>query len=337
MSPSPLAASVVGASGYAGAEVVALLADHPVFEIGSLVSRTYSEQPFSDLYPACSGKIDNSFEPLEYEKIAEVDVVFLAVPHTTSMQIVPELRRINPSLNIVDLAADYRFNSVSKFEEVYGVKHNDPQNVSEAVYGLSEYNKDDIKAASLVANPGCYATAALVPMIALGKENLLGDTVFVDAKSGISGAGRGPSEATSFVNCNNQIKPYKVGSHRHQPEILEHTPGSENISLRFVPHTIPADRGIEAAIYFTPPEDGLDKIENILVNLADKNSLFRYRKNPAGIKAVANTPFCDLNVHCDEKTAVVFSCIDNLQKGAASQAIQNANLISGLNMNLGLE
>ncbi|MFP4687004.1 MAG: N-acetyl-gamma-glutamyl-phosphate reductase, partial [bacterium] len=198
MSNLALAASVVGASGYAGAEVVALLADHPDITVDSVISRTYSGQPFASLYPRFSGKVEKKFQSLEYDTVASSDIVFLAVPHTTSMQIVPELRKRNKSLKIVDLAADYRFNSADKFEEVYGVEHNDPDNVASAAYGLAEYNSDSIKNADLVANPGCYATAVLVPLVALAEENLLDGNVFVDAKSGISGAGRGPAEATTF-------------------------------------------------------------------------------------------------------------------------------------------
>ncbi|MFP4687576.1 MAG: N-acetyl-gamma-glutamyl-phosphate reductase, partial [bacterium] len=140
----------------------------------------------------------------------------------------------------------------------------------------------------------------------------------------------------TFVNCNDNIKPYKIGSHRHQPEILEHTPGASQLELRFVPHVIAADRGIEAAIYFSPPPNRSGEVKEVLRELAENNELFRYRENPVGIKAVARTPYCDLSAHTDAKTAVVFSCIDNLQKGAASQAIQNANLILGLELNRGL-
>ncbi len=330
--PPDFTAGVVGATGYAGAEVVGILADHPRINPTYLTSRSFIGDRIDEVYPRFTGRIENRCEKLDLERLSELDVVFLAVPHGTSMDIIPFLH--DKDVLVVDLAADYRFNSAGSFEEVYGMDHRDASHVEEAVYGLAEYNRERVAGAELVANPGCYATAALMGLYPLLNAGLIEEPVYIDAKSGITGAGRSPKPATTFVNCNEDIKPYKVGNHRHQPEIVEHLP-AEVSSLKFVPHVIPADRGIEAALYFTHSGDRKE-VETCLKDEADNHELIRYRNQPAGIKAVAGSPYCDLAVQSDAAGTVVFSCLDNLQKGAASQAVQNANLMLDLDINTGL-
>ncbi len=325
------AAGVVGATGYAGAEVVDILACHPRFKLNYLTSRSFAGERIDEVYPRFTGRVENKCEKLDLQRLAELDLVFLAVPHGTSMDIIPFLHDSN--VRVVDLAADYRFNSAGTFEEVYSMEHRDANHVPDAAYGLAEYNRDRVAEAELVANPGCYATAVLMALVPLVEENLVDQPVYIDAKSGITGAGRSPKAATTFVNCNENIKPYNVGNHRHQPEIVEHLPG-EISSLKFVPHVIPVDRGIEAAIYFTSTGD--EAVEECLREVVRENELLRYRSQPAGIKPVAGTPFCDFAVQSDSAGTVVFSCLDNLQKGAAAQAVQNANLIFDLDINTGL-
>jgi len=259
----------------------------------------------------------------------------LAVPHTVSMNIVPQLDL--DSTQVVDLAADYRFPSVSDFNDTYEIKHADPDNNEQAVYGLTEHNREQIAGAALVANPGCYATAALLPLVTLLKDNLVTGPFFIDAKSGISGAGRKPSATTTFVARNEDILPYKVGVHRHQAEIAAHLPATD-VEPLFVPHVIPVDRGIEAALYCSPRSSvDFAQIETSLKDFCERHRLLRYRSEPAGIKAVANTPYCDITaIKGGEGRLVVFSCLDNLLKGAASQALQNANLVFGFESSTGL-
>ncbi len=327
-------AGVVGATGFAGAELVSLLDNHPRIELAYLTSRSFTGQNFSSVYPRFAENIDFTCQKFNPDKLTQLDIVFLAVPHGVSQDIVPQIDLENTL--VVDLAADYRFSNVENFEQTYDTSHADPENVKTSVYGLSEYNYEQIQSASLVANPGCYATAALVPLVRLAEQGLVNEPVFIDAKSGISGAGREPKSANSFVNCNEEIKPYKVGTHRHQPEITAHLP-CESFSPLFVPHVISADRGIEAAIYFQRDSaSSLAKIKTELQQLASEHELFRYREKPAGIKAVARTPYCDFTCTGNEEKIIVFSCIDNLLKGASSQALQNANLMLDLEMTLGL-
>ncbi len=333
MTSSPQA-GVVGATGLAGAELVEILNRHPHIDLSYLASRSFAGQPFADIYPRFKNLVDLTCEPLEFDPISRLDLLFLAVPHTVSMEIVSKID-LSKTL-VVDLAADYRLPTVELFESAYGVKHSDPDNLQSAVYGLVEHNFNQIKPAKLVANPGCYATAVLLPLISLLKADLIAGPVFVDAKSGLTGAGRKPLEATSFINCNQEIKPYKVAVHRHQPEIVAHS-SNPHLDLLFVPHIIPADRGIEAAIYFklNPSKSAAD-LQKTLRSLANSSKIIRYRDKPVGIKAVAKTPFCDISVVEDSGSVVVFSCLDNLLKGAASQAVQNANLMLGFEDTAGL-
>lgn len=323
---------MVGATGYTGRELVDLLLDHPDFVLEHLTSRTFSGRDFASVYPEFTDRLTRVCEPLDPPRLNAFDVVFLCLPHGKSMEIVPEVDL--GETRVVDLAADYRFSDASSFEGAHGLDHTHPDGVPKAVYGLTEYFSDEICGASLVANPGCYSTASLVPLLPLVREGLIEGPVYVDAKSGISGAGRTPSERNTFVVVNEDVIPYRVGEHHDEPEICQFLPG---ISLTFVPHVIPADRGIEAAVYaHVDDADGAKAVEQRIHALCDEHALFRFQDSPAGIKAVARTPYCDLSVVTRDRTVVIFSCLDNLRKGAASQAIQNANLQFGFPVERGL-
>lgn len=324
---------VVGATGYTGSELVSLLNDHPSFDLELVTSRQHAGQPFASVYPRFQDVIDLTCREPDLDRIGECDLVFLAVPHGTSMELVPEIDR--STTKVVDLAGDYRLSDQDLFEETYGTDHADPENLSNAVYGLSEYNQDTIRGADLVANPGCYVTGFLLPMGPVLEEGLLESPLFVDAKSGISGAGRSPSDANTFMNVNDEVKPYKVGNHRHQAEMIFHVSGDP--SVKFVPHVVSAERGIEVAIYGTPSSDGsASAVEDCLREVCKDHGMLRYRQDPVGIKAVANTPYCDISVKGDDEGVIIFSCLDNLLKGAASQAVQNANLMLDRPMNEGI-
>ncbi len=334
MASAAIRTGVVGATGYTGAELARLLSGHPHFDLNFLSSRKNAGEDFTRLYPRFQDEIELQLEHPDRLSEADLELLFLAVPHTISMQIVPQIDL--ESTVVVDLAADYRFPSVPDFNATYETEHTDVANNKKAVYGLTEHNREKIAAAALVANPGCYATAALLPLITLVQEDLVVEPFFIDAKSGISGAGRKPSATTTFVARNEDIWPYKVGEHRHQAEIAAHLPDSE-LEPFFVPHVIPVDRGIEAALYCrTASSADFSRIEASLKRFCAQHRLLRYRSEPAGIKSVANTPYCDITVIEKDGRLVVFSCLDNLLKGAASQAIQNANLVFDFDSSTGL-
>lgn len=320
----------MGATGYTGRELVELLLDHPVFTIGRLTSHTFSGRDFASVYPEFTDRLERVCEPLDPPRLNEHDLVFLSLPHGKSMEIVPEIDL--DETRVVDLAADYRFGDPEAFARAYDQDHADPEGVREAVYGLTEFYPGDIGRANLIANPGCYATACLVPLVVLLAEGLVESPVHVDAKSGISGAGRTPSEANTFVRCNEEVRPYRVADHRHQPEMEQFLPGDSE--LTFVPHVVPMDRGIEAALYARA--DDPEAVVERLRELCAEHSFYRYHPRPAGVKAVSRTPYLDLAAVPDGSSVVVFSCLDNLRKGAASQAIQNANLQFDLPVERGL-
>ncbi len=334
MSTRPVSTGVVGATGYTGVELVEWLADHPTFDLQYLGSRTYAGESLSSVYPRMGGRYDYTCEEIQPDRWADLELLFTAVPHGQSMQWIGSIDRDHT--RVVDLAADYRFvGDPRRFERVYDRSHEDPEGLNQAVYGLTEFNRSALSSATLVANPGCYATAVLLALTPLLERELLEFPVFVDAKSGISGACRSPSPANTYVNVSQEVKPYKVSGHRHQPEMLHHLPGDP--VLRFVPHVVAADRGIEAALYAPlKSESTAERVEETLRSVCEQHEMLRLREQPAGIKAVARTPFCDITVAARPESVVVFSCLDNLLKGAATQAIQNANLMFGRPINEGL-
>lgn len=320
--------AVVGATGYGGAELVGILHDHPTFSLDYLTSQTYSGEDFGDVHPRFSDRIDATCELLEQDRLPEHDLVFFALPHGESMNYVKEIDLA--TTRVVDLAADYRLSSPELFESTYNLKHEDPDGLDEAVFGLTEYFSDLIADAELVACPGCYVTSSLIPLYPLVGEDLLTAPIFIDAKSGVSGAGRSPTTANTFVNCNDTIRPYNVAEHRHAEEIkqtLERTGGAPP-EFSFVPHVNAMDHGIESAIYAKASnQEQTTDIQERVQELTERHELFRYFDEPPGVKSVVKTPYCDLSVTVDDDRVIVFSYLDNLWKGAASQAVQNANLM----------
>jgi N-acetyl-gamma-glutamyl-phosphate reductase len=324
---SSVSVAVVGATGYGGAELVGLLSKHPTFSLDYITSRSFAGEPFTSVHPRFEDRVNLVCEEIEPERLSEHDLAFFALPHATSMNYIHELDC--SETRVVDLAADYRLPSPERFEEVYGEEHADPEGYDEAVYGLTEYFQDDVAGADLVACPGCYPTSSLVPLYPLAEEGLLPNNFYIDAKSGVSGAGRKASSANTFVNCNDTIRPYSVAEHRHGPEIgaVLGTTGSRP-NFTFVPHINSMDHGIEAALYLTSSsEQDARRIVECIRDRADRHQFFRYFEEPPGVKPVVKTPYCDLSVVRDGPRVVVFSTLDNLWKGASSQAVQNANLM----------
>jgi N-acetyl-gamma-glutamyl-phosphate reductase len=332
---------VIGASGYAGAELVRILAGHPKAKLTALTCRQDAGQPFDQIYPAMTGWVDLVCEAYDAEKLARsADVVFTALPHELPMTLVPEL--LSRGLKVVDLSADFRFKSAKTYEAHYQ-PHTAVDLLDRAVYGLCEVYADQIKDAELIGNPGCYPTSVLLPLVPLLRAKLIdADLLIADAKSGVSGAGRGASATTHYCHVNESFKAYKVGVHRHTPEmeaILAEAAGRP-IHLNFVPHLVPMTRGMEATIY-TQPRSGVTirQIEECLKTFYAGRPFVRLRgATPPDTLHVKGTNCCDIGCKLDARNnrLILMSAIDNLVKGAAGQAVQNMNIMLGLDETTGL-
>lgn len=333
---------IVGATGYAGAELVRFLSGHPQVELTILTSRQFAGVRFDEVYPAMSGCVNLVCEELAVEKVCDrAEIVFTALPHQLPMALVPEF--VRRKVRVVDLSADFRFNDAGVYESAYQ-PHTAPDLLDKAVYGLSEIYFEDIRSALLIGNPGCYPTSVLLPLIPLVKEGLLDlNTLVADSKSGVSGAGRSLALTSHFCEVNESFKAYKVGVHRHNPEmdaILSREAG-QPVYLTFVPHLIPMSRGMLTTIYAKPAAPL--KSEDITQCLAGAYSGRPFIRLCAGERLpdtihVKGTNFCDIGFKLDARTQrlILISAIDNLVKGAAGQAVQNMNIMRGLDETTGL-
>jgi len=334
--------AVVGATGYAGAELVRILAGHPKVKLAALTSRQHSGKIFSHVYPSMAGIVDMPCEEFSADSLAEsVDLIFMALPHKLPMEIVPLLLR--KGMRIIDLSADFRFLDVTLYETHYQ-PHTCPELLKKAVYGLCEVYTEKIRSADIIGNPGCYPTCTLLPLIPLIKAGLIEtERIIVDSKSGVSGAGRSPSLTTHHCEVNESFKAYKVADHRHNPEMDEvlSREADKPMHVTFVPHLVPMTRGMETTIYATlKNQAGKEQIRNCIREFYKGRPFVRLRSE--GIAAdtlhVKGTNFCDIGIHVDQaaKMVVLTSAIDNLVKGAAGQAVQNMNIMLGLDETLGL-
>jgi N-acetyl-gamma-glutamyl-phosphate reductase len=338
-----ITAAVIGATGYAGAELVRLLWGHPQVRISSLVSRQYSQRPFSNVYPAAAGIVDlpcDSPSRAMSEKIA--DVVFTALPHKASMALVPRL--LEHEQKVIDLSADFRFKDAGTYEKWYDT-HEAKFLLEQSVYGLSEIYRGEIETATLIGNPGCYPTSVLLPLLPLvGQDFVDEDQIIADAKSGTSGAGRSPSLTTHYCEVNVGFMAYKVDEHRHNPEMDEVLSlfRGRHIHITFTPHLVPMTRGMLTTLYV-----GLKRSVTTEEVIAQLNSFYSgkpfVRILPPGktpnTMHVRGTNYCNIGV----KTArgggrlILVSAIDNLVKGAAGQAVQNMNIMFGFPETEGLD
>ncbi|GAB6074405.1 N-acetyl-gamma-glutamyl-phosphate reductase [Nautilia lithotrophica] len=317
-----ISVAIVGASGYTGLELIKILLTHPHFEISALFGSEGGER-IEDIYPSLKGVFEAEIKKSDVEKIAKYDLVFLAVPHKTAMALVKELYG---KTKIVDFSADYRLNQ-KNYEDFY-CPHIDPANLENSAYGLPEIFRDYVKKSTLVANPGCYPTAtilALYPFI-----EYIEDGVFVDAKSGVSGAGKKLSATTHFVKDNENFFAYNPIKHRHSVEIKEKT----GLNVTFVPQLLPITRGMQISIYATLKKD-IEPLE-ILKQTYNNEQFIRISDRPVEIKNVAGTHYCDIFAAKNQNMLFINSVIDNLLRGASSQAIANANLMFGFDEGLGL-
>ncbi len=323
---------VVGASGYTGLELVKMLLSHPEFVLKYLATTT-GDTVIESLHPSLVDVITFPIEKASVEAVAEhCELVFLALPHKASMGFAKEL--MSKGVKVVDLSADYRL-ELETYEKHY-CEHEDKEHLEDAVYGLIEYYREDLKKAKLVAGPGCYPTATLLgilPFIPYIDHNA---PLFVDAKSGVSGAGKKLSETTHFVNVNDNIFAYNPLKHRHAPEIAEKIEKIHGVKMNvnFVPHLIPATRGELVSVYATLKED-IEPLE-VLKEFYKDDIFMRIREKPVDIKSTAGTHFCDIFASKNGNGLFVNSAIDNLLRGASSQAMVCANLMCGFPEGMGI-
>ena len=335
--------AIVGATGYAGAELVRILAGHPEADLTVLTSRQFAGTRFDEVYPAFGGQIDLVCEAYSADRInSRADVVFLALPHQLPMRFVPEI--IAGEKKVIDLSADFRFNDATVYESTYHQQHTAKDLLESSVYGLSEIYTDQIEMATLIGNPGCYPTSVLLPLIPLLKNGLLDPASLVaDSKSGVSGAGRSLALASHYCEVNESFKPYKVAVHRHNPEmdaVLSREAG-KSVSITFVPHLVPMSRGMLTTIYATPSADLTTKdVSDCYAEAYSQRPFIRLGANgrlPDTLH-VRGTNYCDIGFKFDEgnNRLILLSAIDNLVKGAAGQAVQNMNIMMGFDETAGL-
>lgn len=336
--------AIVGSSGYTGGELFRILLHHPGAVVTAVTSERSAGRPITDIFPHLLGLTDLVCEPLDPAAIAKkANLAFLALPHVTAQEAAFQLHKLG--VKVVDLSADYRLTDPAVYEKWYEHGHQHPDLLKHAVYGLPELHRERIRKAALIANPGCYPTSAilgLAPVIA--KKLIDTTTIVVDSKSGVSGAGRSPGLAYHFPEANEGFMAYKVGSHRHTPEIEQEVSllAGAQVTLTFTPHLVPMNRGILSTIYakFAGPAD-TGKLHAVFQDFY-RNETF-VRVLPPGqfpnVRNVRGSNFCDIGVHADSRTgrAVIVTAIDNLMKGAAGQAVQNMNLMMGFEETAGLK
>jgi len=333
-------AGIVGGTGYTGVELLRLLAAHDGVEITAITSRSEAGTAVAEMFPNLRGKLDLQFSEPDSATLTECDVVFFATPNGTAMRLVPEL--LGTGTRVIDLAADFRLRDPAEWLQWYGEPHACEDILEQAVYGLPEINRDKIKTASLIANPGCYPTAVQLGFMPLLENDLVDSShLIADAKSGVSGAGRGAKVATLLCETSESFKAYNVPGHRHWPEIRQGLCGmtSEKIGLTFVPHLTPMIRGIHATLYANLKEQGQDL--QALFEQRYKDEPFVDVMPPGShpeTRSVKGANTCRIAVHVPPSgnTIVVLSVIDNLVKGAAGQAVQNMNIMFGLDETAGL-
>ena len=335
---------IIGATGYAGGELVRLLINHPQAEIKWYGSRSYIDKKYCEVYQNFFQIVDDVCMDDNMEALAdEVDVIFTATPQGFCASLVNE--GILNKVKVIDLSADFRIKDVATYEKWYGIKHQSPQFIKEAVYGLSEINREDIRSARLLANPGCYPTCSTLSIYPLAKEGLIDmNTVIIDAKSGTSGAGRGAKVDNLYCEVNENIKAYGVATHRHTPEIEEQLSyaSGEQVLLNFTPHLVPMNRGILITAYAALKKTvTYEEMKAVYDKYYANEKFVRVLEKDVcpQTKWVEGSNYVDVNFKIDPRTnrIIMMGAMDNLVKGAAGQAVQNMNLMFGLKESEGLE
>ena len=320
---------IIGASGYTGLELVKILIKHPEFNL-NYVANSEGSTTINELHPSLNGVCDLEVKKADIEDVVlHCELVFLALPHKTAMEFVKPL--LKKGVKVVDLSADYRL-SKEVYEEFY-CPHSDEKNLEHVVYGLPELYKKELKSASLVANPGCFPTSAILGVLPFMKYRVKNTPIIIDAKTGVSGAGKKLSDVAHFVNINDNLFSYNPLMHRHAPEIALKL----NVSfdeVNFVPHLVPLTRGMISSIYIQV-SDNFDA-QKVLEDFYKNEPFVRISKKPVDVKSVAGTNFCDIFVKQKGTMLYISSAIDNLLRGASSQAVVNANLMMGLSESTGI-
>jgi N-acetyl-gamma-glutamyl-phosphate reductase len=340
MSTTRIKAAIAGASGYTGSELARLLTGHPHAEIAMITSETHRGKLFSDLHPQFSGRLDMPMVSAGEVEDSEVDVIFLALPHGVSMEFAEKWAGHRAPM--IDFSGDFRLSTPEVYSHWYKKEHTYPSGLLSAVYGLPEIHAGRIPSARLVANPGCYPTASILALAPLLADDLiLTDTIIIDAKSGLTGAGISANTTTHFSNVNDNFKAYGVTSHRHTIEIEEQCAGlcGNAVTVQFTPHLLPVDRGILATVYARPRTDtGQAAINTLYKDFYRDQPFVRIRDENPTLKDVRGSNYCDIKPVYDARTnrIIVLSVIDNLVKGAAGQAVQNMNILFGLPQETGL-
>ncbi|MEW6173557.1 MAG: N-acetyl-gamma-glutamyl-phosphate reductase [Bacillota bacterium] len=335
---------IIGATGYTGAELVRLLVRHPAVELTALTSRSYEGKRLSEVFPHLTGFSDRELVALDTDEVAAgCDVVFVALPHGHAVPVAVTV--LNQGKKLIDLGADFRFRDVRVYEDWYRVKHEAPALLEEAVYGLPELYRDQLKNTRLVANPGCYPTATLLATAPLLRAGLIApESIIIDAKSGVSGAGRTLNLRVHYAEVNDNVQAYNVGIHRHTPEIEQELSAAAGRELKvsFTPHLVPQTRGILATVYANLKKP-LSTTSLLDIYREFYRNEFFVRVLPEGVlpqtKSVSGSNCVHLGAVADSRTgrAVLLAAIDNLVKGASGQAVQNMNLLFGLPETTGLD
>ncbi|MDH3251390.1 MAG: N-acetyl-gamma-glutamyl-phosphate reductase [Ignavibacteria bacterium] len=332
--------AIIGASGYSGAELMRILVSRGDVHIRSVAAASSAGKRVDEVYPEFSGRLDLTFTRFDDDDLDKVDVAFVALPSGESMRVVPDIMRSVGK--VIDLSGDFRLSGADEYERFYKHEHIATDLLGKAVYGLPELNRKAIAKASLLANPGCYPTSAILALLPALKEGLIEPAgIAISSMSGTSGAGRAASLEMSFTEVHDNIRAYKVGTHQHIPEIQEVLSGAvgKEVTVSFVPHLVPMNRGIYTTIHARLTSDitAADLLHSYQEYYAEA-PFVRIRQQVPQVKDVVRTNYCDIGVAVDHRThqAVIFSTIDNLVKGAAGQAVQNLNLMCGLPEQLGL-
>jgi len=332
--------AIVGATGFTGSELVRILINHPSIEIIAITSESWAGEKFSDVHPFFQGICEMELIKADELETSVVDIAFLALPHGVSMDYVEKFE--DRRMKLVDLSGDFRLSSPKVYSDWYPKKHSYPKGFDRASYGIPELYREEIKKSTLVANPGCYPTSAILAITPLLKDGLASaQGIIIDSKSGVTGAGVKSKPVNHFSAVNDNFKAYGLKTHRHSIEIQENADrqSGKKTSIQFTPHLLPVDRGILSTTYLKPKADlNSDAIQNSFKKHYGDEPFVRLRPSPPSIKDVRGTNFCDLFATYDERTGniIVISAIDNLVKGAAGQAVQNMNLLLGLSETEGL-
>lgn len=330
--------AIIGASGYTGAELIRLLLDHPHVKITALTGDSQAGKPIGEIYPhlACVDLPD--VVTLDAVDFSAVDIVFCCLPHGTTQEVIAGLP---PHLLVIDLSADFRLANTDTYAQWYGHPHLSPDLQKEAVYGLTEHNRDAIKKAQLIACPGCYPTSALLPLIPLLRTGMIESSpIIIDAKSGMTGAGRSAKQASLFAEIDGGISAYSIGKHRHRPEIEQELSklSNEDIQVSFTPHLIPMNRGILSTIYVRTRNSIDSLVDTLHQAYAHEPFIHVMTDSPPTTHQVRGSNHCRIGVYADSTSeqAIIVSVIDNLVKGASGQAVQNMNVRMGWEETTGL-